>query len=293
MQSARSFGRHLLPLEGGDHGLRQRILEDTVHKIEEALPTQRFHALAQTNLTRWSKEAEAKNSIRRSKGCSVQVMPGDWGDVTHALTKEFGHTFACLNMANAYTPGGGYVEGAAAQEENMFRRTDCHFSLDHTQMDMGSRRYLPQFSSVLNAEAGRVYLDVTKPRVCIRGSEDRLEENLGYEMLPPEEIFSFFELRAAAQDLRSGARFQEAEMRKRIVAQFDTLCDKQVRHAVLSAFGCGAFMNPAEKVAEIYREELEKRLPHFDCIAFAVFDAGYGPDNFLPFSKRLARLTGN
>ena len=61
-----------------------------------------------------------------------------------------------------------------------------------------------------------------------------------------------------------------------------------MRHAVLSAFGCGAFLNPADQVARIYRQELHKRATHFDVIAFAIFHAGYGPDNFKPFEKEFA-----
>ena len=52
---------------------------------------------------------------------------------------------------------------------------------------------------------------------------------------------------------------------------------------MLSAFGCGAFLNPAARVAAIYREELSKRATRFDVIAFAIFNAGYGPNNFEPF----------
>ena len=35
--------------------------------------------------------------------------------------------------------------------------------------------------------------------------------------------------------------------------------DAGVRHAVLGAFGCGAFQNPAPAVAACYREALEAR----------------------------------
>ena len=55
------------------------------------------------------------------KVCSVIVSSGDWGEVTARMTKEHGTTFASLNMANAYGPGGGYHMGMVAQEENMFR----------------------------------------------------------------------------------------------------------------------------------------------------------------------------
>jgi len=56
-----------------------------------------------------------------------------------------------------------------------------------------------------------------------------------------------------------------------------------IRHAVLGAFGCRAFRNPAKKVAYIYREEIAARREHFDVVAFAIFSAGYGPDNHGPF----------
>ena len=58
-----------------------------------------------------------------------------------------------------------------------------------------------------------------------------------------------------------------------------------MRHAVLSAFGCGAFQNPAHHVATIYRRELRKRRARFDVVAFAIFHAGYGPDNYTPFAE--------
>ena len=37
-------------------------------------------------------------------------MKGDWGVVTHYLTKYYGEIFTVLNMANAYSAGGGYTE---------------------------------------------------------------------------------------------------------------------------------------------------------------------------------------
>ena len=96
-------------------------------------------------------------------------------------------------------------------------------------------------------------------------------------------MFPFLELRAAAQDLRDGSPFDAVEARKRIVAQLDTLSSHGVRHAVLGAFGCGAFRNPTEQVARIYREEVESRHAHFSVIAFAIHHAGYGRDNLTPF----------
>ena len=61
---------------------------------------------------------------------------------------------------------------------------------------------------------------------------------------------------------------------------------------VLSAFGCGAFANPAHYVASIYRQQLEKYATAFDVVAFGIFHAGYGPNNFAPFERVFADWDG-
>jgi len=100
------------------------------------------------------------------------VTRGDWGEVAGAVTRQFGVCFAVLNMANAHVPGGAYVEGASAQEANMFRRTDCHFAIDATEYDPLTERYSPEMTMLISGSRGEVYLDTAMPRVCIRGPED-------------------------------------------------------------------------------------------------------------------------
>lgn len=166
----------------------------------------------------------------------------------------------------------------------MFRRTDCHFALDRADIDASTEEYVHSKMALLEAAAGRVYLDTDHPRVCLRGPEDRdRTSDLGYAWLADGEVFPFFELRAAAVDLRGGGRFCKEETARRVRAQLDTLAAAGVRHVVLSAFGCGAFMNPAPRVAAVYAAELALRVADFDVVAFAIFHAGYGPNNFAPF----------
>ena len=257
---------------------RKVVLHETLHAFET--DSLRYHRVAQANLAHWR---ASRNPVRL--GSQVHVLPTDWGEATSTLTQTYGECFAVLNMANAYIPGGAYLEGAIAQEENMLRRTDCHFHIGSDQYDARTGRYIPEMTRLLSAEDGVVYLDTKEPRVCIRGQEDRSREDLGYRWLRGDEVFPFFELRAAAQDLRYGSDFDEFEARKRIAAQLDTLTNHDIRHAVLGAFGCGAFQNPAEKIAEIYRDELARRPDAFEVVAFAIFAAGYGPDNYKPFAK--------
>jgi hypothetical protein len=269
---------------GHECARRRAVLRETLAAFERADPVDAYHALALSNLERWRASAEPHTGIR------VEVLPGDWGEVTRSLTAKYGECFAVLNMANPYVPGGAYVEGAVAQEENMFRRTDCHFQVGHEEYDSTIDQYRPEATRLLLAQDGRVYLDSQRPRVCIRGPEDRASHDLGYPWLGDDQVFPFLEMRASAQDLRGGMPFIEDEARRRVSAQFDTLQDHGLRHVVFGAFGCGAFRNPADRVAGIYRDEIKQRTSHFDVIAFAIFHAGYGPNNFVPFQEALGDL---
>ena len=259
---------------------RREVLRETLHRFSTAEPTDQYNVLARENLERWRISRDRSSVEHR-----VRIIGGDWGAVTLAMTEQHGCCFAALNMANAFVPGGAYVEGAPAQEENMFRRTNCHFFVGAEEYDAARDRYHPHMTSLLSAEDGRVYLDSQHPRVCIRGPEDRTRVDLGYPWLPDEKIFPFFELRSAAQDLRDGSSFSESNARRRIAAQLDTLMSHNIQHAVLGASGCGAFMNPTNRIAKLYRQEIEKRKQGFQVIAFAIYQAGYGSDNLTPFQN--------
>jgi hypothetical protein len=264
---------------------RREVLRQTIAAFQKADPADSYYRLAAGNLSRWREQATEKPAC-----LSVEVLPGDWGEVTRSLTAKYGECFAVLNMANAYVPGGAYVEGAVAQEENMFRRTDCHFQVGDEDYEPVTDCYRPEKTRLLLAQDGRVYLDFRRPRVCIRGPEDRSSHDLGYGWLSDDEVFPFLEMRASAQDLRGGRPFSEDEARRRISAQFETLEAHRVRHVVFGAFGCGAFKNPADQVARIYRDEIHARSSEFSVIAFAIFHAGYGPGNFVPFQEALRDL---
>lgn len=259
--------------------LRAQVIKETIAAFDSR-GFGHYRALADANLATWRQSASATTATT-----AVRVVNGDWGVVTLALTREFGKTFAVLNMANAQTPGGGYLEGMAAQEENMFRRTDCHFTLTDAVRDALTGEYHHEMSALINATDGRVYLDLQRPRVCVRGPEKDASDNWSYNWLEDDEVFSFYEMRGAADDLRDGDAFSPENTRKKIRAQCDTLVENGVKHVVFGAFGCGAFKNPPHEVAKIYREELAVHpAGTFECVAFAIYHAGYGPDNYATFS---------
>ena len=281
------FGRNLPTIFNDKHeGTRIKVLIDTLKAFETKGAEFKRHA--EQNLATWK-----KNMVSNELLFQVQIVQGDWGDVALNMTKTFGTTFAVLNMANALTPGGGYTEGLIAQEENMFRRTDCHFSIKPSSLSPDRNTYLEETTKQLNAltpaDDPRVYIDIDHPRVCVRGRENQDAEDLGYTFLPDNEIFPFYELRAAACDLRkvpdvAKPPFKRSDARRRICAILNTLHANKIKHVVLGALGCGAFENPTTDVAQIFHEEIQKMKSQFTVITFAIFNAGYGKsDNFEKF----------
>jgi hypothetical protein len=254
--------------------IRQWVLKDTLTKLENK--GNNYYSIALANIKNWeSKRTQSEYSIQDNDDCKIFVEDGDWGEIALKYTKRYSVIFACLNMANALTFGGGYIDGMAAQEENMFRRTDCHFSIEQTQIPDGM--YSSQMTELVNGETGRVYFDWRIPRVCIKGEEDYTKNNLGYADLPNQEIFPFYELRTAAIDARAKTiattdiPYDKENTRKRIISQLETLIAHDVKCVILGAFGCGAFENPPTDIAELYKQEIGKYKKYFRIIVFAIY----------------------
>jgi hypothetical protein len=258
---------------------RQLVQQDTIMKLNTQGYLESLRKKAKQNL----------GNQKQSRQTVVEVTKGDWGEITGNLTKNYGIIFAVLNMANAFKFGGGYLEGRSAQEENMFRRSDC--SLDETgrqkdSMGRANNTYDRPMTDLINAVNGQVYLDV-HPRVCFKGADDG--NGGGYNVLPDNETFLFYELRSAAVDLRNGHAFDQNVCLQRIEAQFKTLENNGLRHVVLSAFGCGAFKNPPDEVAECYRQKILQHSGNFDVICFAIYDV-HGSNNYTFFETSLKPL---
>ncbi|MBP9721940.1 MAG: DUF2263 domain-containing protein [Gammaproteobacteria bacterium] len=271
------------------HTKRIGVIIDTLHQF--ATRPEKIKSDAAANLARWKAAATATGVRGPGK---VEVIQDDWGVATQKLTAQYGETFAVLNMANAYTPGGGCDQGMIAQEENMYRRSDCRLRVSDHEIGEDGRSYTAATTALVNGTTGRVAFD-KDPRYCIKGPERPGGQGDGYEQLVTTQIFPFYELRSAAQDLRDKdgviqiRLFDSKLARRKIAAQLETLIAHGQRHVVLSAFGCGAFGNPPEQMAEIYREELAKRAEKFDVVVFAIYYPGYGPNNFTHFSKEFTQ----
>jgi hypothetical protein len=289
--------------------IRKNAVRDTLIILETASEAG-YHLHAHINFKNWKLQFERTFKGFDSDDTKIEIREADWGVVTLEMTQKYGEMFACLNMASSTRPGSSYLHGARAQEENMFRRTDCHYST--TKNDLykdrhGKYQYIEKMTNLIagqpdeNKEFKRfVYLDTRYPRICIKSEElgntdENVDKNIsitGYDRLPSDEIFPFFELRAAAinysNPIHQGKTKDITELRLRIRAQINTLKEANQKYAVLSAFGAGAFKNDCSNVAMIYYDELLKEKQFFKVIAFAIYFAGHAENNYQIFDSVFA-----
>ncbi|GAE00267.1 hypothetical protein TERG_07307 [Paecilomyces variotii No. 5] len=192
-----------------------------------------------------------------------------------------------LNMANAYSAGGGWLNGALAQEEALCYRSSLSFTLKTRYYPLSDNQAIYSPTVVIIRQSlsdGHKLLDLSKS-----------------DELPITSVISIAALCQPA--LTSGAlpkykSPRDREMMKekmRIILRVAAFNGH--RRLVLGAFGCGAFLNPRDEVADCWGEvfsENEFQGGWWESIVFAVLDdLGQGKDgdgNFGVFYRKLHGL---
>ncbi|KAL1877751.1 hypothetical protein Plec18167_004720 [Paecilomyces lecythidis] len=190
-----------------------------------------------------------------------------------------------LNMANAYSPGGGWLNGALAQEEALCYRSSLSFTLKCRYYPLSDNQaiYSPYVVIIRQSlKSGHRLLDLSEP-----------------DKLPITSVISIAALCQPALTT-SGAlpkyknpRDRELMKEKmRIILRVAAF--NRHRRLVLGAFGCGAFLNPRDEVADCWGEvfnEKEFQGGWWESIVFAVLDdlgqGRNGDGNFGVFYRKL------
>ena len=201
------------------------------------------------------------------------VIESDCLEVAELLLKA-GYHPCVLNMASRQNPGGGVTGGAGAQEENLFRRSNLFASLyqfagyaNQYGMPKNKKQY------PLDRNHGGIY---SRNVTVFRSSE-----NSGYALL-----HSPFQISIVSVPAINRPELVETNGHLRIAPHLIEPVKEKMRTIlriagkhnhnalVLSAFGCGAFCNPPEHVALLFKEvfaemEFENR---FALVVFAVIN---------------------
>lgn len=198
-------------------------------------------------------------------------------DVTNESTLEAAHRLggdvAALVFASARNPGGGFLNGAQAQEESVARASALYLCL----------RQASEFYAYHRAHDDLGYSD----RVIYSPDVPVFRDDRGNLLSRPYRV-SF--LTAAAPNRGAIVRSQpervagiENTLRRRAVRVLHVAAAHGHRRLVLGAWGCGVFQNDAATVALAFRDALRDNR-YFDHVVFAVLDRQKGAPTLAAFS---------
>ncbi|MEV5752349.1 TIGR02452 family protein [Actinoallomurus sp. NPDC052308] len=191
---------------------------------------------------------------------------------------------AVLNFASARNPGGGYVGGARAQEEDL-----CRHSLLYPCL-LRARDYY---------EAHRASPDLFYSHRVIWSPDVPVHRGDGGDLLAEPYPVSFLTCPApnAGEALRRDPAVADripGVLRDRARRVLAVAAHHGARRLVLGAWGCGVFRNDPRQVAEAFHAHLaaDGEFPGvFDHVVFAVWDRKPDSVNRAAFAARFAAET--
>lgn len=203
--------------------------------------------------------------FRISAGCSqpeIRVENISTVEAIHILASEQKTDIGVLNFASAKNPGGGFLNGAKAQEESLAVSGTLYPTLTAHEEYYRENR----------AHSSMMYLDygIYSPEVVFfRDGAFQLTET------PSKASVLTLPAVNMGQVLLKGENAEEAKkvMRRRMKLALGIFAEHKAKHLVLGAYGCGVFRNDPNKVAIWWRELLEEGMgQYFDSVFHAVLD---------------------
>ena len=187
---------------------------------------------------------------------------------------------AVLNFASATSPGGGVKNGARAQEESLCRCSTLYPCLSTDKLWKGYYGFHRENWNICYSDSV-----IYTPDVLVIKSDINIPERL-----PQEKWFKTDVITCAAPNLRrspnalsSSEQFQVHCERARRILSSAAIGGATV--LVLGAFGCGAFSNIPEAVAEAYKTVLHEFEGYFKKVEFAVFCSSTEERNYSAFKS--------
>ena len=199
-----------------------------------------------------------------------------------------------LNFASATNPGGGVVNGSSAQEECLCRCTTLYPCLKEESL-------WRDFYAPHRKAANPLYNNdcIYTPDVCVFKSDTNFPEPL-----PQNEWWNVNVITCAAPNLRErpsnamnphagdkAAKVTPAELEKLLTSRIQRIFEVAVANGnevmILGAFGCGAFRNPPEIVAKVFKSVMQNYTKYFDVIEYAVYHTEREIANYEAFRNEM------
>jgi len=180
------------------------------------------------------------------------------------LVDEGQHDLVVLNFASARNPGGGFIRGAKAQEEDLARCSGLYpclvKALDYYEANRAQTSLLYTDHLIYSPKVPwfRTRNRHAPDRVCLASVITAPAPNAG---------------EALRRDPGAGPQI-EAALRHRAALVLALARDRGHRNLLLGAWGCGVFRNDPARVADVFGTWLTSDMfaGAFDHVTFAVFD---------------------
>jgi uncharacterized protein (TIGR02452 family) len=269
-----------------DRSKAKQLARDTVRILEAGYYLNA--AGTRVEIAQALREAIAR-TVSYPEGSSLpRVVPGDHVtafEVMNESTLDAARRLAlaglrpvALNFASAKNPGGGFLNGARAQEESLCRSSGLYFCI------RGNAMY-----AMHGPTSGGFYTNaaIYSPGVPVFRTEagELLDEAFpcGFVTSPAVNAGTFL----GNKPDRRKVEQVEAEMRDRVEKVLTIMAGHGHDAAVLGAWGCGVFKNDPVMIAGLFRDALDGPFHGvFARVVFAVLD--WSDDHYFigPFEKR-------
>lgn len=184
-----------------------------------------------------------------------------------------GKDIVVLNFASARNPGGGFLSGAMAQEEDLCRCSGLYSCIKNK----------PIFYNNNILCDNTYYTDgiIYSPKVPFFRDE---------HLLFMEEPFLASVITAPAPNVRSMENLDKNELYtilcRRAYKILQVAAANNHKNIILGAWGCGAFGNNAEMVSKVFMEALQL-VPAFENVCFAIYENSVEKPIFEIFKKKI------
>lgn len=197
------------------------------------------------------------------------------------------------NFASATTPGGGVVKGSSAQEECLCRTSSLYFSLDTKEMwDSFYKPHREKLDNIHNDDL------IYTPDVVVFKTDTAVPKSMVEEDWYAVDVITLAAPKLRYQNgmgnngrPRQNTKVTDKELlaihEKRMRRFLDVAKAKGEEVLILGAFGCGAFMNSPEVVAQAMKNILPDYLYDFKAIEFAVYCSANDNTNYKVFERIL------
>lgn len=198
------------------------------------------------------------------------------------MTGEGSGRIAVLNYASARNPGGGYLNGAQAQEEALCRGSALYATLLRA----------PDYYAHHRAERSAFYTD----RVIHSPGVPVFRDDRGRLLDTPYTVGFLTSPAPNAGVIRSrtpeDAHRIPAVLASRAERVLEVAAVRGYRRLVLGAWGCGVFMNDPAQVAGAFRALLAdggRFAGHFEQIVFGILDRSRAATTRTAFARTFGR----